>query len=467
MARRNKPGLSSLGVIFNPSEVNSMISVERMRRICKENGIELVEAAASSVSELPEAAQLIVSSNAEALLNSADNVVSSGFSAVIKILGPASIPVFTADASLLAQGASGCVGDDYRAWGEQFGYMAARVLAGVPPSIIPIEGTGRSIVSEPAQASTRAAAILDRAEPWKLVMVAYNNTAFVEDSASGIRDGLKAAGLVEGRDFTLAYQNAQGDMATLSSIMGNVRTENPDLLLCISTPTLQAALKQVPQQRIVFTGVGNGVIAGAGTSSTDHMPNITGIETRSAFDGMAEVFRRVMPHARKVGTLFTPSEVNSVYYYNLMTESFKRFGIEVIGVPVAGSAETAECADILCTKGIDAVCQVLDNTTRPGFSHVATKAAERGLPTFCFEASQIPLGGAVALARDYYDAGRECAAVAVRVLRGESPADIPFTCASGERLILNTKMIGRLGLTIPADIQERARVDALPTVREQ
>jgi len=62
----------------------------------------------------------------------------------------------------------------------------------------------------------------------------------------------------------------------------------------------------------------------------------------------------------------------------------------------------------------------------------------------------------LAMARDYYDGGRETGLLAARVMRGESPADIPFANVRTMRLIINLARAQQLGLTIPAFILSRA-----------
>ncbi len=60
------------------------------------------------------------------------------------------------------------------------------------------------------------------------------------------------------------------------------------------------------------------------------------------------------------------------------------------------------------------------------------------------------------VARDYYDGGIEAAQLAVRVMRGESPASIPIQPLSKNKLIINLAAARAAGLTIPASILKKA-----------
>jgi len=344
------------------------------------------------------------------------------------------------------------VGDSYFEWGRQSGRLAAKVLAGVPPFRLPVRPTAGHASVEPAKKTVSGGRT-----PFKLRLVLYCETYSSEHCRNGLLDGLKKAGLVENRDYTLREFNAQGDMSTLSSIMTAVRADRVDLLMAVSTPTLQAALRQAgPETKIVFTGVGDGVAAGAGKSETDHLPNVTGITTRSPFQGMARIVRESLPGIRRAGTLFTPAEVNSVFYKDALAEALEKEGIELVSVPVTSSAEVAQGAVDLCGKDIQALVQIPDNLTRPGFALIARKAGERDLPAFVFDTDQMKEGGVVALARDYYDAGLEAAEIAVRILRGEDPKDIPFSNTRSEKLVVNSDLVRRFGLHLSAETMHKA-----------
>ncbi|MBN1404690.1 MAG: ABC transporter substrate-binding protein [Opitutales bacterium] len=465
-ARKEIPGISRIGIIYTPSEINSVIAYEKLKAECERDGITLISEGVSSVNDLSDAAHSLIRKDVQAILTSADNLMSTSLAPVLKATQPAGIPIIGNDLELVKLGAQSCIGHSYEQWGIESGIMVVKVLAGVPMTELPPQALSNESlrVIRNENSKPTAAAVVPvppaRAKPFELRIVAYNDTAFTEDCYRGLVDAIRASGMVEGKDYKLRYMNAQGDMSTLSSIMNSVRADEVDVLMCITTPVLQSALRQVTDTNIVFTGVGDGVQAGAGKSETDHLPNVTGITTRSPFDGMAEIIASTIPNAKRVGTLFTPAEINSVLYKDWFAEALAKRGIELVAVPVTSSADTTEAASILCQKNIDAVCQILDNTTRPGFAGIVRKADEAAIPTFCFERSQLKDGSVLALARDYYDAGYEAGEIALRVIHGESPANIPFRNTSSEALIINRPVLEKYNLTLSEELEQRAAKDA-------
>jgi ABC-type uncharacterized transport system substrate-binding protein len=452
MAREYDKKLTTVGIIFDPSQMNAVISAEKLREAGKEQHIRVLEATVSGSSDLPMAVQSIIQRGAQAIILSADNLVYSGFPAIHKAASTANIPIFVTEPGLVKMGATGAIGDNFYEWGKESGKMAAQVISGVAPAQLPV----------------RATRVYERIEPltkqgkgtrYRIRLVHFSDTEFSERTAEGIKEGFHRAGMEKDRDYELRTYNAQGDMSTLSSIMNTVKSDRVDLLLVISTPALQAALRQAGSEtNIVFASVGDGVLAGAGKSETDHLPNVTGITTRSPFADMAQLIRASVPGISKVGTLFTPAEINSVLYKDWFKEALAAEGIELVALPVTSSADVAQSAVELCSQNIQAVAQVVDNLTRPGFALIARRAAEKNIPVFVFDSDQMKDGGAVCLARDYFDSGLEAAEKAIRVLRGENPANIPFSNTKSLTIMIHPELVEKYGLQLPETFLEKARV---------
>ncbi|HHT9137160.1 MAG TPA: ABC transporter substrate-binding protein [Candidatus Wunengus sp. YC60] len=292
---------------------------------------------------------------------------------------------------------------------------------------------------------------------WKIGLIEYNNVLDVEESEKGVMAGLREAGLAEGADYVIKVQNAQGDMPTVNGMVDAAVSEGADLLITLSTPTLQAALQRARSIPIVFTYIANAVVAGAGKSNEDHMPNVTGVYMEGAYDEMMSIIREYFPFVRVVGTLFTPSEVNTVLHKGKITDAARKAGIGVVAVAANSSAEVSDAALALCNRKIDAVCQIPGNLTASSFPGIAQAARKAMLPIFAFQSTQAQAGAAVVLARDYYDGGKEAGLIAARVMRGENPANIPFQPFTKTKLIINLEAARAYGLKIPPSLLEKAQ----------
>jgi ABC-type uncharacterized transport system substrate-binding protein len=296
-----------------------------------------------------------------------------------------------------------------------------------------------------------------RAKKWRLALVELNNVLDVEQAEHGVLEGLQQAGLVKGRDYEIRIQNAQGDMATVNTLVDNAVSQGADLLITFSSPTLQVALHRVQHLPIVFTYVADGVITGAGRSKTDHLPNVTGVDFEGPFAATLDLVRLCLPKVHAVGTLFVPSEVNSVFQKDQLVEEAGKIGIEVVTVPASTSSEVPDAALALMSRRIDAVLQIGGNLTAAAFSSIGQAARKARVPVFAMQSEQARQGATVVMARDCDEAGKSAALMAARIMRGESPASIPFASVTATRLIINLEAAAAIGLRVPPVLVQQAQ----------
>jgi ABC-type uncharacterized transport system substrate-binding protein len=479
--RQTMPGIKSVGVIYNNSEANSVKVVSVARELFAKAGVTLEEVTVSTSADVMPAAQALAARQIEAFCILDDNTVAQAMDAVIRVARDSKLPLFAGDGTTAGRGPLACVGLGYYQPGYAVAKPVARVLLGESPASIPIENVvekqvfldealarqfgltfppelkaeaarqsaprGTDAAAAPANA---AAAPLGRIV--KLNLVEYLDTPNVEINREGIRDGLAKAGLVEGRDYELILRNAQGDMAALNTIMDATASDGSELLITSTTPALQAALQRAGKRPVVFSLVANPMAAGAGRSEEDHLPNITGAYVNAPHAEGLAALRRCLPNLKRVGTLFVPAEVNSVYYKDELVKAAGALGIEVELVGVSNSGEIADAALALCSRNIDAVCQISDNLTGASFASIVQAASRARLPLMGFASGQAASGAFMTISRDFYDGGVESAAMAARILRGESPAVIPFQMVTKIKYDFNHASASSIGITIPKDL---------------
>lgn len=289
---------------------------------------------------------------------------------------------------------------------------------------------------------------------WVIDNVVSANT---EASEKGILEGLNQRGLVNGKNCEITVRNAQGDVSTLNTIVDAAIADNPDLVFVINTTTLQTALRKFSRDvPVVFTSIADPIKAGAGKSFTDHAPNVTGFSSMSDFDGMMDFIARAMPSAAKIGTLFVPAETNSVIYKEHLVQAAARHGLQVEVVPVDSSSEVSNATQLLCSKKIDAICQISDNLTGASMASIIQIARKEQKPLFTFVSEHPGQGAVAALARDYYQGGFDAAGFGVRILHGEKPAAIPFKTITKTNIVINPKAARECGLRLSSPVLKMA-----------
>ncbi len=284
---------------------------------------------------------------------------------------------------------------------------------------------------------------------FKISVIHYVDSPNSEECERGLRDYLKDIGWVDGKDFTVAVFNAQGDMSALNSIAGNVTAQDWDMIVANSTPTIQALAKRKTRSPIVFTNVGDPIIAGLGKSFTDHVAGITGVSTMSDFDGMIDLVVTLQPGIKSIGTVFAPAEINSVAYKEALEKSAKKRGLVLVSAPASNTSEINDAAMSITTRGIGAVCQISDNLTASCITSIIKAAESARLPLYGFVTKLMTQGAIAVVARDYHQAGYDAGAMVKKVLDGTPPKDIPFQLVTKTNYMLSPSVAGNYKIEVP------------------
>lgn len=268
----------------------------------------------------------------------------------------------------------------------------------------------------------------------------------------GFKNRLKEAGI----DVIYNEHIAQGNQATNIQIANQIKGENPDLVMAITTPSSQAVAQKIKDVPILFTGVTDPVAAGLVKSLMQPGKNITGMTDMSPVLRQVELIKEFMPEIKTLGTIYNAGEANSVVLTNLLKEICKDFGIKVEEASIANSSGVYQAAKSLVGK-CDAIYIPLDNTVVSGLEAAIKVCRQNKLPIFSADTDSVERGTVAALAVDYYRMGLQTADMAARILSGNAnPAEMPVETLQNLRLFVNEKAAAGMGVTIPRQVLDRA-----------
>ena len=468
-------------------------------------GFELIEANASGTSEVGTAVESVISRGADFIWISGDTTMIAGSEVIVHAARKAGIPVISNIPGLEEKGVLASVGANYDMVGRRAGEMVAEVLRGRSPGTIPVESfipeiytfnttamdrlNGKWVIPqdllEKAQVLVTPEGLIDRRpkpkarppastqpsadgsatktrraqpmqKPVNLHVVAFSDAPPLEEAYKGLMEIMSKAGMTEGRDYRLTYSNAFMDVGTVSMALTRAQNDKAEMVFVLGTVALQNAAKRFKDRPLLFVCISDPFAAGVGKSPTDKMPNVTGVTSLAAYDQAADLIAKNFPHVRKVGTIYNPSELNSVVSRDEWKKSLAAKGIELIDVAALTPAELGDAARTLCSRDIQMVGQIIDNLTSGGFNTIADTAAKAKLPVLCFTTLAGSQGAVISLARDYKEMGQEAGKMVMQVMAGKSPEDIPIIPLPQVKLVVNLQMAKRLGIQIPQALIDRA-----------
>ncbi len=280
-----------------------------------------------------------------------------------------------------------------------------------------------------APAGKAGAASSAPAAPATVALIRAADWIGSEWSEDALRVGLQEEGLEPDRDYVFKSSSAQGDLATLPNLLDAALDQKAKVIVTLQDATLQVAVKRVKDTPIVFHILSDPFAAGAGTSDSVHLPNVTGVYSPGFGDPEQErrvaLIKRLVPKVKRVGVLFSPGEQLSVDLKDRLTSAAKKAGITVVAVPVNAPTEATEAVTVLIGKKVDAI-EIFGNAAHGGFDGIIKVAKEKKIPVFSPSPFEIMKGATAALYPDFQEGGVVAGRMIGRILKGESPAQIPF-----------------------------------------
>jgi putative ABC transport system substrate-binding protein len=132
------PSARTIGVLFNPHEMNSYTIVRLMKTTAMGVNMTIVEAPAPKSSDVQAAAKRLVG-KADVIFVPTDNTIVSMLDVVIKVGVENRIPIYAGDIDAVKSGAIAAIGFDYYSVGWQTGNVVVRILKGERAGAIPVE----------------------------------------------------------------------------------------------------------------------------------------------------------------------------------------------------------------------------------------------------------------------------------------------------------------------------------------
>lgn len=272
----------------------------------------------------------------------------------------------------------------------------------------------------------------------------------LDNCREGFLQGLAEAGIVEGQNLTVLYDNAQADMGTASTIADSYVSQKVDLICGIATPSAMSAYNSCLNTDIpvIYTAVSDPVASGLAKEDGSSVGNITGTSDYLPVTEQLEMIRQIMPDAKKIGIIYTTSETNSLSTIAEYEKYAKDYGFEIVATGINQISEVELAAKDMVTK-VDCITNLTDNTVVSALQTVLAAANEAGIPVFGSEVEQVKAGCVASMGLEYIELGRQTGAMAAKVLKGEAKAsELTFEVISEASLYVNTAAAAKINLTL-------------------
>ena len=276
-------------------------------------------------------------------------------------------------------------------------------------------------------------------------------------SLDQILDTIVSSLEASGADVEIVTGNANGDSTALVTLLSNIQAEGVDILIPIATSTAQAArtVFEGTDTPIVFAAVSDPVAAGL---TGEGCENITGVSNNIPAAEIVKLIFSFQPDCKKIGFLYTSSEMNSVSTVNAAKAYCDEQGIAYEEASIANLSELQTACETLISKGVDALYTGNDNSIASAMAIYTDTAYAAGIPVYCGADSMVADGGFATIGVNYVQLGEQVADLTLRLLNGESIADNPYETLSDYARFVNRQAAERFGADYPESDYESFEV---------
>ena len=274
----------------------------------------------------------------------------------------------------------------------------------------------------------------------------------LDAAREGFLETLKANGLEPGKNLIVDYQNAQNDQSILNNIAQKFASSNYDLVLAIANPSAQAMAAATSEIPILITAVTDPVAAKLVNSMEKPGTNVTGTTDMNPIDEQFDLLLKLVPNAKNVGVIYNAGEINSQVQVDIAKEIAAERGLKIVEAVVSNSSEVLQATQSLDGK-VDVIYVPTDNTVVSAADSVVQAANKMKIPIISGESSVVDAGGLGTVGINYKNLGAQTGEMALRVLAGEKPQDMPIESQKDFDIVINKEAAAALGIQIPADLQ--------------
>jgi len=263
-------------------------------------------------------------------------------------------------------------------------------------------------------------------------------------------------GYKEGQNMVVDYQNAQNDQTNLKTICQKFANNKYDLIVAIATPSAQAAAGETQTIPVLFSACTDPVSSGLVANLEKPGGNVTGTSDAVSAEKIMELAKRITPDIKTIGALYNSSETNSVSVVNDLKKYAAKNNLKVVEATVTNSADVQQAVTSLAGKA-DAIFSPIDNTVASAMPVVAKVANQAKIPVYVGADSMVKDGGLATYGINYTVLGQETAKMAVEILKGKKPGDMPVKLMTDMDIYVNQDTAKAIGVTIPEDVLKEAK----------
>jgi putative ABC transport system substrate-binding protein len=274
---------------------------------------------------------------------------------------------------------------------------------------------------------------------------------------AAFRRGLEELGWSEGRNVRIDYRWAGGSAERMWLHVADLVALEPEVILAAATTALAALQRATRTIPIVFAQVSDPVGAGFVASLARPGGNITGV-TQHEFTiavKWLELLKQIAPQVARVAILHDPQNPAAAGLLRTIEPAAPLLAVQLTQLAMQDRAEIARAIDAFAIEPNGGLLLLPGAFGAVNRDLIIALAARHQLPAVYPFRYHVVSGGLASYGVDNIELYRRAAWYVDRILKGESPGELPVQHATKFELVINLRTAKALGLDIPMALLAR------------
>jgi putative ABC transport system substrate-binding protein len=295
------------------------------------------------------------------------------------------------------------------------------------------------------------------AQPKKVAIANMGPHGSLEQVIAGFKQALADKGFADGSGVVYDYSHCNFDPNLIPQVLTKLESGKPDVIVTITTPMTQAAVKIVRDQSIpiVFAPVTDPIAGGLVPDWEHGSARFVGASNLQSMEAVLGFAKKLLGEVKSFGMLYNPGDANDIANKNLAEAAAKTAGITFKAVGVDSVNDIGQRATTL--QGVDFIYAIPSSMLMPALPAIASAADRMKIPVI----SASPQGAQdhvvlAAMSVSWTQVGYQAGLRAAAILNGAKPSQLANykPAPADHSAVISGKRLKQSGKELPASLAD-------------
>ena len=275
------------------------------------------------------------------------------------------------------------------------------------------------------------------------------------DCAKGLKKGLADLGY----NLAVTEFDSERDKKKLENFLASLDETKYDFVYTFGTTASLMTAAKVKNTPVLFGIVTTPVKSGLIKSWESSGNNVTGVSHAIPYKDQVR-FIQDLGSFKKVGLIYNPQEKNAMIAQKELTDILGQNGGELVSAQASKKEEIKAAVNSIIAAKPDIVYLPSDSFVQTNSGEIISPLTSSKIPTYGALEKLVKAGAMIGIVTSYEMVGKELAGKADKILKGQSPSQVPSSILPLEQqtILVNAKTVEALGIELPYDILSVAKL---------